>query len=96
MLCSLAELGWNPLVKDQVALLDPASGLLPGDSLDDRAGEWQAIVLRMPTNGTETEGSATSSHLDVRVPNQRSASATAQPGASSHRAAAPDPLADDR
>jgi len=44
MLCSLAELGWNPLVTDRVALLDESAGLCPGDSLDDRDGDWESIV----------------------------------------------------
>jgi tRNA-binding EMAP/Myf-like protein len=45
MLCSLAELGWDPTVSDQVALLDGSTGLRPGESLDFRAQDWRAIVL---------------------------------------------------
>jgi len=44
MLCSLAELGWNASVTDQVALLNDASGLHPGQSLDDYA-DWESITL---------------------------------------------------
>lgn len=45
MLCSLAELGWDPDVTDRVALLDPSAGLTPGTPLDDRADDWLSIVL---------------------------------------------------
>lgn len=78
MLCSLAELGWSPLVQDEVALLDPSSGLQPGDSLDDRPDVWQAIVLPAPPRDTETDGSA-APQLDVRLPSQRVGSAKAEP-----------------
>ncbi len=44
MLCSLAELGWDPSVTDRVALLDERTGLMPGDSLDYRADDWPSII----------------------------------------------------
>lgn len=48
MLCSLAELGWDASVTDRVAVLGPEYGLKPGDSLDDRAGDWRTIVVPAP------------------------------------------------
>jgi tRNA-binding EMAP/Myf-like protein len=45
MLCSLAELGWDPAVKDRVARLAPSAHLKPGTRLDDRANDWQSIIL---------------------------------------------------
>jgi tRNA-binding EMAP/Myf-like protein len=45
MLCSLAELGWDPFVMDRVALLYDSVGLRPGESLDNRDTDWQAIVI---------------------------------------------------
>lgn len=45
MLCSPAELGWDPAVTDRVALLDPSVGLQPGQSLEDRCDDWRAIAL---------------------------------------------------
>jgi tRNA-binding EMAP/Myf-like protein len=52
MLCSLAELGWDPVACDRVALLKPSGNLQPGDSLDDRSADWKSIVLsaRLPRN----------------------------------------------
>jgi tRNA-binding EMAP/Myf-like protein len=44
MLCSPAELGWDPAVSDRVALLDGSKGIRPGESLDER--DWQSLVLR--------------------------------------------------
>lgn len=44
MLCSLAELGWDPAVTDRVALLDEHAGLVPGDSLDSRESDWPSII----------------------------------------------------
>jgi tRNA-binding EMAP/Myf-like protein len=44
MLCSLAELGWNPDVKDRVALLSSTVGLSSGDSLDGYDYHWWEIV----------------------------------------------------
>jgi tRNA-binding EMAP/Myf-like protein len=44
MLCSLAELGWDPTVTDRVALLSESIGLQPGDSLDNRDADWPYIV----------------------------------------------------
>lgn len=35
MLCSLAELGWDPSVTDRIAILEDSAGLRPGDSLDN-------------------------------------------------------------
>jgi len=45
MLCSLAEIGWDSADADRVALLNPSADLPVGTSLDDRAGDWQSIVL---------------------------------------------------
>ncbi len=44
MLCSLAELGWDPSVTDRVALLSGSAGLRPGDSLDDVGDTWPLIL----------------------------------------------------
>lgn len=44
MLCSLAELGWDPTVTDQVATLVASVGLQPGSSLDDCVFNWKSIV----------------------------------------------------
>jgi tRNA-binding EMAP/Myf-like protein len=44
MLCSLAELGWDPAVADRVALLSTSARLLPGTRLDDYANEWKPIL----------------------------------------------------
>jgi tRNA-binding EMAP/Myf-like protein len=44
MLCSLAELGWDPSVTDRVAVLDGSAGLGPGDSLDDVGDTWRLIL----------------------------------------------------
>lgn len=46
MLCSLAELGWDPSVHDRVALLDDSADLKPGDPLDDVGSDWRRIVLQ--------------------------------------------------
>jgi tRNA-binding EMAP/Myf-like protein len=45
MLCSLAELGWDPTVEDRVAVLAASPQLQPGTRLDDRANNWQSIIL---------------------------------------------------
>jgi phenylalanyl-tRNA synthetase beta chain len=45
MLCSLAELGWDPSVTDRVALLDNSMGLRPGESLVNPDVDWKAIVM---------------------------------------------------
>jgi tRNA-binding EMAP/Myf-like protein len=45
MLCSLAELGWDPGVTDRVAMLAPSARLKPGTSLDERANDWQSIIF---------------------------------------------------
>jgi phenylalanyl-tRNA synthetase beta chain len=43
MLCSLAELGWNPDGPDEVALLRDVT---PGDSLDKvTATDWQSLAI---------------------------------------------------
>lgn len=42
MLCSLAELGWDPVGPDEVALL---RDVRPGDSLDGYAWDWWTIVV---------------------------------------------------
>lgn len=44
MLCSLAELGWDHGVKNQVAIFADGS-LKPGDSLDERGGQWRSFTL---------------------------------------------------
>ena len=44
MLCSLAELGWDPSGTDRVALLNSSAGLRPGDSLDDVGDTWPLIL----------------------------------------------------
>jgi phenylalanyl-tRNA synthetase beta chain len=43
MLCSLAELGWDPAVTDRVALLS-GDVVKPGDSLDDVGKSWPLIL----------------------------------------------------
>jgi len=48
MLCSLAELGWDTSVTDRVATLDTAH-LQPGQCLDDRANDWESIILNPRT-----------------------------------------------
>jgi tRNA-binding EMAP/Myf-like protein len=45
MLCSLAELGWDPATTEWVALLDSSAGLRPGQSLDNHHNDWRAIVM---------------------------------------------------
>jgi len=45
MLCSLAELGWDPSVTDRVALLNNSIGLRPGESLDNRGTDWQSVLI---------------------------------------------------
>jgi tRNA-binding EMAP/Myf-like protein len=45
MLCSLAELGWDPSVTDRVALLNNSIGLRPGESLDNRDTNWGSIAI---------------------------------------------------
>jgi phenylalanyl-tRNA synthetase beta chain len=47
MLCSLAELGWDPSVADWVALLDTSADLQAGQPLGDRSNDWRAIVLQI-------------------------------------------------
>jgi tRNA-binding EMAP/Myf-like protein len=47
MLCSLAELGWDPFVTDWVALLNPSAGLSAGQSLEGAYVNWRAITLRI-------------------------------------------------
>jgi len=47
MLCSLAELGWDPAVTDWVALLDPSAGLYAGQPLEDRYNNPRAIALQI-------------------------------------------------
>jgi tRNA-binding EMAP/Myf-like protein len=44
MLCSLAELGWDPSVTDRVALLDGSLGLRVGESLESRYVDGRDIV----------------------------------------------------
>jgi tRNA-binding EMAP/Myf-like protein len=55
MLCSLAELGWDPAVTDRVALLNNAVGLRPGESLDNCDANWESIVAS-PRNGFPRRG----------------------------------------
>ncbi len=47
MLCSLAELGWDPSVTDWVALLDTSAGLHVGQGLEGWRDDWQAIALQI-------------------------------------------------
>lgn len=47
MLCSLAELGWDPAVTDWIALLDPSAGLYAGQPLEDRYNNPRAIALQI-------------------------------------------------
>jgi phenylalanyl-tRNA synthetase beta chain len=47
MLCSLAELGWDPAVTDWVALLNPSAGLSAGQPLENRYDDWRAIALHI-------------------------------------------------
>ncbi len=44
MLCSLAELGWDPSGTDRVARLNGSAGLCPGDSLDNVGESWPLIL----------------------------------------------------
>ena len=44
MLCSLAELGWDSAVTDQVAILADGS-FEPGDSLDGLGGQWRFFTV---------------------------------------------------
>ena len=45
MLCSPAELAWDPAVTDRVALLSGSAGLRPVDALDD-VGDRCALILQ--------------------------------------------------
>ena len=45
MLCSLAELGWDPSVTDRVAVLATSARLQPGQCIDDRVKGWESIIL---------------------------------------------------
>ena len=58
MLCSLAELGWDPSVTDRVAVLDGSAGLGPGDSLDDIGDRWPLILkpAKKPIEEFRSEG----------------------------------------
>jgi phenylalanyl-tRNA synthetase beta chain len=47
MLCSLAELGWDPAVTDWVALLDTSADLHAGQPLEDRYDDWRSIALQI-------------------------------------------------
>jgi phenylalanyl-tRNA synthetase beta chain len=51
MLCSLAELDWDPAVTDWVALLNPSAGLYAGQPLENRYDDWQAIALQIDAFG---------------------------------------------
>lgn len=51
MLCSLAELGWDPNVTDRVAVLDDPNGRLqPGVSLDRLGDNWRSLVANARTD----------------------------------------------
>jgi len=54
MLCSLAELGWDPAVTDWVALLDPSAGLSAGQPLENRYDGWRAIALQIDAVGAKS------------------------------------------
>lgn len=45
MLCSLAELGWDYSVTNQVAIFKEGGPLKPGDSLDECAARWEELTL---------------------------------------------------
>lgn len=53
MLCSLAELGWDPAVTDWVALLDPSADLDAGQPLEGRHADWRSIVLQIDVFGAK-------------------------------------------
>jgi tRNA-binding EMAP/Myf-like protein len=53
MLCSLAELGWDPSVTDWVALLDTSAGLRVGQRLETWRDDWQAITLHIDVSETQ-------------------------------------------
>lgn len=53
MLCSLAELGWDPAVTDWVALLNPSAGLCAGQPLENRYDDWRAIALQIDVSGAK-------------------------------------------
>jgi len=44
MLCSRAELGWDALATDRVALLDDSAGLRVGEDLNAYCVDWRRIV----------------------------------------------------
>jgi tRNA-binding EMAP/Myf-like protein len=70
MLCSLAELGWDPSVTDRVALLDNSIGLRPGESLVNRDIDWESIVMSVdkpPMMEVPTSNSLLSSYRAVMV-----------------------------
>ena len=70
MLCSLAELGWDPSVTDRVALLDNSIGLCPGESLVNRDIDWESIVMsadKPPMMEVPTSNSLLSSYRAVMV-----------------------------
>jgi tRNA-binding EMAP/Myf-like protein len=54
MLCSLAELGWDPAVTDWVALLNPSAGLYAGQPLENRYDDWRAIALQIDVFGAKS------------------------------------------
>ena len=49
MMCSLAELGWDPDITDRVALLHSTR---PGESLDNHMTDWGSIVIPETTPAT--------------------------------------------
>lgn len=53
MLCSLAELGWDPSVTDWVALLDPSANLYAGQPLENRYDDWRVIALPIDVYGAK-------------------------------------------
>lgn len=53
MLCSLAELGWDPSVTDWVALLDPSANLYAGQPLENRYNDWRVIALPIDVYGAK-------------------------------------------
>jgi hypothetical protein len=53
MLCSLAELDWDPAVTDWVALLNPSVGLYAGQPLENRYDDWRAIALQIDVFGAK-------------------------------------------
>lgn len=57
MLCSLAELGWEPDITDWVALLDTSTGLQAGQPLEGSYAHWRSIVLQIDASDAQRRAS---------------------------------------